>query len=215
MTVTLTATDGKISLSNTSGSEFQVNTDISGDQDETQVAMAPDGSLRGRLDKCRSGRQRRRRLRSALFAIPVHRWVARFGSMRHIPGNQNEPAIAIDDSGNFVVVWTSDGQDGSSKGVYARQFNADGTPAGGEFLVNSTTANEQRNASVAMDADGDFVVVWQSKAQDSADNWGIYGTRFDSAGNALDVFGGPAGVKEFLINTATTSDQLAPVGRHG
>ncbi len=210
VTVTLTATDGKISLSNTSGSEFQINTDISGDQDEPQVAMDLDGSYvvvwtSAGQDGSGDGVYAQRYSDSG---SPLG------GEIRiseTIPGDQNEPSIAMDDSGNFVVVWTSDGQDGSSKGVYGRQFNADGTQVAGEFLVNTTTANEQRNASVAVDADGDFVVVWHSKAQDSADNWGIYGTRFDSAGNALDVFGGPPGVKEFLINTETTSDQLTPV----
>ena len=43
VTVKLTATDGAVTLSNTSGGEFLVNTDISGDQDDVQTAMAPDG----------------------------------------------------------------------------------------------------------------------------------------------------------------------------
>ena len=36
------------------------------------------------------------------------------------------------------------------------------TPVGGEFQVNSYTTSFQRIPSVAVDADGDFVVVWES-----------------------------------------------------
>ncbi|MGL4462065.1 MAG: hypothetical protein ACRC1K_07920, partial [Planctomycetia bacterium] len=35
-------------------------------------------------------------------------------------------------------------------------------PAGVEFQVNTFTTNNQSQPSVAMDADGDFVVAWQS-----------------------------------------------------
>ncbi len=53
----------------------------------------------------------------------------------------------------------------------------DASPTGGEFLVNSTTADLQVSSdtvqqSVATDADGDFVVVWQSNLQDGS-GWGI------------------------------------------
>src|SRR5262245_39773576 len=34
------------------------------------------------------------------------------------------------------------------------------SPVGPEFRVNTTTANDQRYPTVAMDADGDFVVSW-------------------------------------------------------
>jgi hypothetical protein len=40
------------------------------------------------------------------------------------------------------------------------------TPVGGEFLINSYTAGDQYYVAMAMDADGDFVTVWQSANQD-------------------------------------------------
>ena len=59
-----------------------------------------------------------------------------------------------------------------------------------------------------MDADGEFVVVWE--AQDPADGtWNVFARRFDSAGSPLD----PA---EFAVNTMTTGSQLASsVGTDG
>ena len=55
-----------------------------------------------------------------------------------------------------------------------------------------------------MDADGDFVVVWEAERQlpDGSIDWDVYGRRYDSAGQPL---GG-----EFVINTDRTNDQADP-----
>src|SRR5438128_548898 len=55
-------------------------------------------------------------------------------------GAQTSAAVATDDAGDFVVVWASQGQDGSGFGVYAQRFSAAGAALGGEFRVNATTA---------------------------------------------------------------------------
>jgi hypothetical protein len=108
-------------------------------------------------------------------------------------------ATAMDANGNYVVVWSSYGQDGSGWGVYARRFNAAGTPLSGEFRVNTTTAGDQRFGSVAMDGAGDFVITWSSFDQDG-DGWGVYAQRYNAAGVAV---GG-----EFQVNTTTAGDQM-------
>ncbi len=113
-------------------------------------------------------------------------------------GSQGSPAVAIDDDGDFVVVWASYGQDGSNNGVYAQRFNADGTPAGAEFLVNTTTSNSQTSPDVAMNADGDFVVTWDSSLQDGS-GAGVYAQRFSADGVAQG--------SEFRVNTYTSSGQ--------
>ncbi|MEN6450029.1 MAG: hypothetical protein ABFC96_06035, partial [Thermoguttaceae bacterium] len=45
---------------------------------------------------------------------------------------------AMNDAGDFVVVWT--GADADGRGVYMRMYNSDGTPRTGETLVNTYTA---------------------------------------------------------------------------
>jgi hypothetical protein len=114
---------------------------------------------------------------------------------------QEEPTVAMDAAGNFVVVWESDGQDGDGDGIYAQRYDTAGVAQGGEFGVNSYTTGNQNAPSVAMDADGDFVVTWNSDGQDGG-NGGIYSQRFDADGTAL---GG-----EFRVNTYTTTDQFLP-----
>lgn len=77
-------------------------------------------------------------------------------------GHQFDPTVGMNDTGEFVIAWTAgDNQDGSLLGVYAQQFAADGTKMGGEFQVNSATAGNQTSPSVAVSADGSFVIVWQ------------------------------------------------------
>lgn len=44
--------------------------------------------------------------------------------------------------GGFVVAWHSQG-DGGGYGIYARRYNANGTAAGAQFPVNTTTAGHQ------------------------------------------------------------------------
>ncbi|MEZ0579975.1 Calx-beta domain-containing protein [Nocardioides sp. MH1] len=113
-------------------------------------------------------------------------------------GDQSEPDVAMDASGDYVVTWTSDGQDGSGTGIYARRFAADGTPIGGEFRVNSTTAGAQTSPKVAMDAAGDFVVTFTSDGQDG-NLTGVYARRYNASGTAL----GSA----TLVNQTTSGNQ--------
>src|SRR5262249_33025102 len=79
---------------------------------------------------------------------------------------QYQPSVARDAFGNTVIVWTSLSQDGSGDGVYARVYDEYGTALTSEFRVNQYTTSAQNYPDVAMDANGDFVVVWQSSGQD-------------------------------------------------
>jgi hypothetical protein len=108
--------------------------------------------------------------------------------------------IASDSSGNYAVVW-EDTSSGSSE-IYARKYAADGTAATNAFLVNTTTGGTQDSPSIAMDASGNFVVVWKSGAQDGS-GYGIYAQRYNASGVAQ---GG-----EFLVNTTTANDQISTI----
>jgi hypothetical protein len=105
-------------------------------------------------------------------------------------GSQDWPAVAMDDEGNFVVAWESRGQDGDSSGVFAQSFDAAGVAQGPEFQVNTTTIGRQERPSVAMDADGDFVVAWSGNEQPdpcnaSGSKFDVFARRYDSVGNPL------------------------------
>jgi hypothetical protein len=90
---------------------------------------------------------------------------------------QTGAVVAMADDGEFVIAWQSFDQDGSVYGVYAQAYDAAGAPHGEEFRVNTHTAGTQHWPAVAMDSGGDFVVAWQSHAQDGSD-YGVYARRF-------------------------------------
>jgi len=91
--------------------------------------------------------------------------------------SQSVPAVASDAAGNFVVVWQSLYQDGSSYGVFGQRYDNTGAPLGPEFRVNTFTTNFQGAPAVASDAAGNFVVVWNSLNQDGS-SYGVFGQRY-------------------------------------
>ncbi len=114
---------------------------------------------------------------------------------------QYVPAIASDSSGNFVVVWQSNAQDGSLSAIFGQRYDASGAPQGPEFRVNTYTTVVQSQPDVASDSAGNFVVVWNSDTQDGS-GFGVFGQRYASSGAPL----GP----EFRVNTYTTDIQGNP-----
>jgi hypothetical protein len=114
---------------------------------------------------------------------------------------QGSPGIAMAPNGDYVVIWTSSGQDNADgmNGIYAQLFNADGSTNGGEFPVNTYTAGHQQVSSVSMDANGNFVVTWGSQNQDGS-NYGVFGQMYDANGVAYG--------SEFQVNTTTDYAQL-------
>ena len=92
--------------------------------------------------------------------------------------NQDESDVTIAADGSFIVTWKSYGQDGSGSGVYARRFSIDGTPDGGEQLVNTFTASSQTYPAIAMNDNGNVIIAWHSIGQDG-DSVGIFAQRFE------------------------------------
>src|SRR5437867_3997422 len=90
------------------------------------------------------------------FAASGTRLGSEFQVNAYTTADQRFPSVASDANGNLVVVWGSDGQDGSGDGVFGRRFAASGAPLGNEFQVNSYTTATQRLPSVASDANGNF-----------------------------------------------------------
>ncbi len=74
---------------------------------------------------------------------------------------QEDPAIGMDDDGNFTIAWANEGQDISYfNGIVAQQFNRDGERVGGEWLVNDEDTAIHIDPYVALSSDGHFVVTW-------------------------------------------------------
>lgn len=93
-------------------------------------------------------------------------------------GDQLHPAVAMDRTGGFVVAWSSEGQDGDRTGIYARRFDSNGTPLGGGFRVNFTTAGWQEWPGIAMDSEGGFVIVWHGYSNDQT-GYDVFARTYD------------------------------------
>jgi hypothetical protein len=87
-------------------------------------------------------------------------------------------------TGDYVIVWSSQGQNGGgSWDVYMQRYNAAGVAQGGETLVNThVNGVNQQYASVAMNASGNFVVTWSS---DQGGYWNVLAQRYNASGVAL------------------------------
>lgn len=113
--------------------------------------------------------------------------------------DQRYPAVASDNEGNFLVVWTDDERDGSGWGLFGQRFDSSGSRLGADFQVNTFTPGSQGfKSAVATDALGDFVAAWTSFGQDG-DRGGIFARRFAQSG-------APVG-SEFQVNTYTSNVQ--------
>jgi hypothetical protein len=174
------------------GAEFQVNSftpdgqyrpslasDASGNFVVVWVSRPQDGSEYGVFGQ--------------RFSASGERLGGEFQINSYTTGRQATPSVASDASGNFVVVWRSDYQDGSGYGVFGQRFSAAGLPQGSEFQVNTYTPGPQRIPAVASDSTGNFVVVW---ARGVGSVYHIFGQRFSAAG-------APQG-GEFQVSTDTT-----------
>ena len=182
------------------GSEFIVNTYTTNDQYEPSIAMDSDGDFViawSSYGQDGSGLEVYAQRFDASGVAQGIEFRVNATSFNH----QSSPTIAMDASGDFAVGWASYGQDGSAEAIFAQRYTAAGTPQGPEFRVNNYTTNSQRLPSIAMDADGDFVVSWSSDSQDGF-GWGIYAQRYNAVGSPL----GP----EFRVNSYTTLNQFHP-----
>ncbi len=114
---------------------------------------------------------------------------------------QGNASVATESDGDFVVVWESRGSSGTDTGgnysIQGQRYASSGFALGAQFQVNTNTTNNQERPVVGVDADGDFVVVW-----DSVYLADVLGQRYASSGSPLGV--------EFQLGTYTASFQYGP-----
>ncbi|NOZ02163.1 MAG: hypothetical protein GXP54_09775, partial [Deltaproteobacteria bacterium] len=75
--------------------------------------------------------------------------------------DQIKPSAAPLVGGRFIVTWMSYGEeDGSKASILARWFKTDGTPDGGDLVVNTYTQWAQESPVVASETQGRFALAW-------------------------------------------------------
>ena len=169
--------------------EFHINTKTGNEQDNARVAIDADGDfVVSWVDSYDLGDVYNRTIKAQRFnaqGMPQGREINvdtfqyqgdRFNN-GEFASYKDVHDVSMDADGNFIVVWDSWHQDGDEYGLYAQRYFANGTPNGGEFLVNEGTEYDQYNPQVAMDTDGDFVVTWEQ--QEDSDQYQVFMRSFD------------------------------------
>lgn len=131
-----------------------------------------------------------------------------------LKGEQLNPAIAMHkQTGSLVAVWEDDSSDKDGKGtkgakedlenhdIAGRIFYGGGCEKVAQFTVNSTTKGDQMSPDVAMDKNGNFVVVW-SDDSDGNGYYEIHMRGFDETGKER--------FKQTRVNSKSDGQQRNP-----
>lgn len=171
---------------------FPVNETTAGDQENAQVRVLPSG---GAIIVWQGGPQGDQDIFGRIIGEDSVFVGGEFQINTTTAGNQTEPKLSLLQDGDLVVVWTSDEQDGSMKGVYGQRLSVTGAKLGEEFPVNTTTQYNQRSATVAGLAGGDFIVAWIGEQQRYLNSVDLFARRYQADGT-------PA-TGEVLVNNNT------------
>lgn len=188
------------------GTEFQVNTYTTGHQGAPRASASADGSFvlvwggEGSPDNSVRGVFGQR------YDSTGTRVGTEFQVNTYTNFQQTQPDVSSNATGEFVVTWQSNGQDGAGYGIFARAFKADGTPDTPEIQVNQFTTGHQLAAEIVSVDERTVVIVWTSQAQDGAFN-GLYGRRFRRAGDRL------SGKKLFIKTSPSSGNTLTFVSK--
>ncbi len=179
------------------GEEFQVNTYTTKSQGGSSVAgLGSGGFVVTWTSDGQDGNYNG--IFAQMFDSSGNKVGTEFQVNTYISSHQLSSSVAGLESGNFVVTWTSYGQDGSQDGIYGQVFDSFGIKNGVEFQVNTYISNHQLLSSVAGLESGGFVVTWSSYGQDGS-VYGIFGQMFDSTGTKTGT--------EFQVNSYISSNQ--------
>ena len=157
------------------GLQFRVNTYTPGYQFGPAVATDPSGNFVVAWSSDSSGNPPEPGLFAQRFASGGAPIGPEFRVNTNTMGAQDEPAIAVDGGGNFVITWHE--PTFGTGDVFGQRFSSLGEPSGPEFRVNTTTTGWQRNASVASTPGGVFLVTWDSGPNGLVPD-DVYGQRF-------------------------------------
>jgi hypothetical protein len=124
----------------------------------------------------------------------------------HLYGDQYAPrisSIGLD----YLITWTSLGQDGSREGVYGQTVHEDGSLTGGEFPVNTTTFGQQMQPVVTSDGAEQFLVIWTSFTF-GPKSFDLFAQRYINVSAILQAMSAPFVWEPFVVTNNVYQPQL-------
>jgi hypothetical protein len=135
------------------GPPFVVNTYTPGGQGVSRISVGANGDTAVLIyDAARGGTSFVRRYDAAGQALTTEEWQVGVGAV----------SVAVSGTGNFAIMRSA--SDGSGRGVFVTLYNRAGNVVVPEFRVNDSTADEQYAGAIAMNAYGQFAVIWSQSA---------------------------------------------------
>ncbi len=219
--------------------EFTVNTYLKNSQSDPAVAMDDDDSFvvtwtSYAQDGSANGVYARRytyTTKGSTVTISPANTAAEFLVNKVTANNQWQSDVACDSDGNFVIGWSSYGQDNplaDDYGIYARMYNYNCTDfrinnvVVGVFRVNATVTGNQVSPSLAWNYDGGnsnssnvYIAAWVGPDTDST---GIFSRRLDPPTKATTTAAVTSGTLISTIglyNAATATAYLNSVNSAG
>jgi len=99
--------------------------------------------------------------------------------------DQTNPAIGMDDSGNFVIAWEDSRRARFHPNIFYRRFDGSGLVKYSEAEAHMSDTNGYRwNPSIAVHGGGDFVIAWEDD-RDGDRAGEVHATIFNNAGTAV------------------------------
>jgi hypothetical protein len=182
-----------------SGAEFAINTAGVGEQNFPRLAYLPNGNfivVWQTADSAQDGSGGA--IKAQIFAPDGSKIGSEFLVNNLLGSTQDMADISVLENGTFVITWhTIDAtQDGNSGAIKARAFDANGTPLGNEFLVNTVFTGNQYRPEITSLVGGGYVITWVDANTNVGD---VKGQMFSATGVKIGA--------EFLVNNSTASMQ--------
>ncbi len=124
---------------------------------------------------------------------------------------RNNPAVAMDPNGDFVVAWELDDSTNypgpQTYQIQARVFNAQGTALTGDISVTGKDHDLRNQPSVTMDSSGNWVIAWSDQGTGAVANNDIFAKKYSLTGTQIALNGSTSALQ---VNTgaAATGNQF-------
>ena len=112
----------------------------------------------------------------------------------------DSPAVAVDDWGNFTVVWVQYNPATYDRQVMARRYDSNGLTITGVFEVSTADLGSSGHCSIGMAENGSFVALWSGENPSGGDD--IYARRYD--------FDGMPREEPFVVNASGICPRRRP-----
>ncbi|WP_319005698.1 calcium-binding protein [Pararhizobium sp. BT-229] len=185
------------------GADFVLNAITDKNQVISTVTALPDGGFIALWVSFDAGDGSSSCIRARMFAPDGEPAGVEFIANSTLAASQTRPAVTVLDDGRFVAVWQSyDAGDGEPTCIRARLFDADGSPAGEDFIVNTTFTSSQITPVITTLANGRFMIAWASEDDGDGSGGCARARIFDADGTASGV--------DFIVNDTAPGGQTNP-----